>query len=162
MRGYTLSSGLAKYVAPVVGVLALAGCGSDSPSSQLENKVVEVQASGLPVSGAVRDGRLASPESKIEQELDLRTPEGTLEAFRYAVSTKDRNTLRKIVRNPEERVIDELMSLDRVGQYLFLSKTDAKALGKVELHYLEGKKEVVDTETVELQNTEGKWLITGM
>src|SRR3989338_452686 len=86
MREYPTTSTIASYFGRVaLSVLSLAGCGNDS----LENKLVETQASGLPISGTVSGGRLASPEPKIEQELDLSTPENPVKYFLVALKTEN-------------------------------------------------------------------------
>ena len=65
-----------------LGALSMAGCGEDASNSQLENKV-EAQAMGLRIAegATLRSGRLISPESKVEQELDLSTPEKFVQTY---------------------------------------------------------------------------------
>ena len=84
---------------------ALVGCGKDE--SQLEQKV-EAQATGLRIAeGATpRGGRLAVPESKVEQELDLSTPEKAATHLIEAAKSDNFERYKQIIL-PSER--------DRVG-----------------------------------------------
>ena len=77
---------LAGYVATLLTALSL-GCEKDA--SQLE-QAVQAQQTGLPVSGTVRGGRLNSPESKIEQELDLSSPEAPVKLYYEATKNPDK------------------------------------------------------------------------
>lgn len=101
MREYTNK---ARYVATILTALSLSGCSEESPLEQ----TVRAQQTGLAVSGTVRGGRLASPEPKREEELDLSTPEKAVEYFNRAYADIDYNLILNVTDGPFYEVFKKI------------------------------------------------------